>query len=102
MTTASMAPVPDAVRKTQREPSGACSKSSIARSHLKTTSENSGVRKYGAPWPATESTSSGLITGPTVKFSILFASSNLTIHHDMRPPKAHFPRNGPKREQRAE
>ena len=79
MMTASMAPVPDAVRKTQREPSGACSKSSIARSHRRTTSENSEVRKYGASWPATESTSSGLITGPTVKFNIFFASSNIAI-----------------------
>jgi hypothetical protein len=70
MTQDSIAPVPEVVKKTQREFFGAYIYFRIRLSFSFMISENSGVRKYGADLPPTFNTTSSDITGPTVKFNI--------------------------------
>ena len=70
MTAASMDAVPEPVRKTARDPSGAPASSFIIASFSSITFENSGVRKYGTCSAPMARTPADAWTGPTEKFSM--------------------------------
>ena len=70
ITTDSIAPVPEVVRKTHLLFSGASRKESISFSFSSIICENSGVLKYGTDSLVIFKTAGADITGPTVKFNI--------------------------------